>query len=719
MEGSDITKFLNIVIAIQLALWGLVGLNILGFKLFFFQQIIGFIFLIFIPGIIILKILKIHKNDTIQMLLYAIGLSLAFNMILGLIINLLYPFFGIVKPLSIIPMIITWSFVLAIFSLIAYKNDDKFFISTKINYQKLLNPKVLFFVLLPIWTILGAQLVNFYQNSILLLLLLITLSIIPILIILNYISEELYPLAIFSTAISLLFHNSLISMFIVEWADASWEYSAANTSFINSIWNPTTYSQINGMLSITTLGPVFANFCNIGMVWVFKIIYPLIFALVPLVIYYIVRLQTSSKIAFLSSFFFMSVFTFFITSLGLARQQIAMFFLVLLFLALVDNNIKKIQKIILFVIFSFSIVVSHYGLASVFLIMLIVTSLVLTFFSFYNRHYRKQYSLIKPIFIILYIIFLITWYVYIADATIFNSLIRIGTTILSNLNSSFLNPESTAGLDLLIRGPKLIINLIYKLFYLATSFFITIGILQILFKRENNKFNIEYLAFSVSAFGILLAVLIVPYFTAIDTSRLLHIALLFLTPFCVIGAIIFFNKLLAFIKILTKIKWLNKNGKLDVTLVSIFFAIFLLFNSGVIHQISGNPTSFSLNSTGINTPPHFNNQEISGAKWSDNYINESKELRSDLYNAHLFMMITGKFSPLIGNRDIITPILHGDYIYLGSENIIVNIIRLSFPTNIREGNILNFKNISLYNFLLNGNSNKIFDNRESQIYYAP
>lgn len=74
----DIKKCLWLSLAISLAAPGLVGLAALGFDIPILRQIVGFIFLTFVPGVLILRILKIHNIGLIESLLCSVGLSLAF-----------------------------------------------------------------------------------------------------------------------------------------------------------------------------------------------------------------------------------------------------------------------------------------------------------------------------------------------------------------------------------------------------------------------------------------------------------------------------------------------------------------------------------------------------------------------------------------------------------------------------------------------------------------
>ena len=62
------------------------------------------------------------------------------------------------------------------------------------------------------------------------------------------------------------------------------EYDFAHLTFANSSWDPFSYGAYNAMLSISLLPSILANFMQIDVSWVFKIVYPMIFALVPVVL---------------------------------------------------------------------------------------------------------------------------------------------------------------------------------------------------------------------------------------------------------------------------------------------------------------------------------------------------------------------------------------------------------------------------------------------------
>ena len=84
------------------------------------------------------------------------------------------------------------------------------------------------------------------------------------------------------------------------------------------MWNPIFafpsdqgFGRFNAMLSITILPTVYSNMLGMNPTWVYKIIYPLIFALVPVGLYVLWQPYIGKKFSFLASFLFMAMSTFY------------------------------------------------------------------------------------------------------------------------------------------------------------------------------------------------------------------------------------------------------------------------------------------------------------------------------------------------------------------------------------------------------------------------
>ncbi len=719
MNRWQIKKSLTAIAIIQVTLLVLIVLESLNFHIPILRQFIGFIYLTFIPGILILRILKLHYLDNIETILYSVGLSLTTLMFTGFFMNTVYPFFGVSKPLSEFSFIITLSILVFLLCILSYVRDRDFSNPTFINFENLSCPPALFLLLIPFLSIFGTYLFNFYNNNILLLVLLATVAMIVILIGFDIlIPKNLYALTVFVISISLLYHRSLISTYLWGY-DIHIEYYLANLVKINSFWDSGISHNYNAMLSVTMLGPVFSSICNLSIIWVFKIIYPLLFSLVPLGLYRVFQEVTDDKIAFLSSFFFMAVPTFYGSMIQLARQQIAELFLVLLILLMVDKGINKNKRSTLFLIFGFSLVVSHYGISYIYLFSLFSLYPILFLMenqliqdikdSLYRRFSNsKNNSLeernITPRFILLFTIFTITWYMSFSGSSVFYAIIRIIDRIAINLFTQFLNLEATQGLKLILMELASPLHEVNRIFHLLSQFFIVIGVLAPSLNLINVNFGKEYKTFSLINSGFLFAAIAVPYFSiSLQTARLYHITLFFLAPFCVIGGIVIFN----IINGILGNKFGEKNMKDSLKLLSLFFAIFLLFTSGFFYEVTNDiPRSISLDKD--MDFPRFNDKEVRAAKWLSD-VKGSNLIFADFYGVQLINGFDfNQVKPFVAKKEKLSS---GTYIYLRSLNLKGLIVEKNMAFRIYA----ELLDSAFYNQVII-KKNKIYDNGGSEIY---
>jgi uncharacterized membrane protein len=653
--------FLIIILSIQFAMWGAIGMDSLGIQIPILRQLVGSIYLIFIPGVIILRILKLHKLGNIETLLYSAGLSISVMMFAGLFINTIYPSLGIPKPISLKILITTISAFVMVLSILSYIRDKNFSDPSSIDTKDILSPAALFLICIPFLAIYGSYLTNFYQNNILLMFMILVISAMIVSIGFNkFIPQKLYPLTIFMISIALLFHNSLISKYIWGW-DIHLEYYLSNLVITDSLWNPVFPSPVNAMLSIVMVSPIFSYISNMDLTSIFKIIYPLIFSLVPLGLYRVFQKQMDDKIAFFACFFFISISTFYTEMLALARQQIAELFLTLLILLMIDTNMAKMKRSFLLIIFSISLIVSHYGLS--YILMAIITTVWIIFTLFessamhqlmhylYSRSIKLQEKKLKvnpllpeindPIvssrFVFLFIISALTWYTYVSGSAAFSTIIHISDHITSSIYKDFLNPQSVQGLNMVMTKTATPVQYINKIINLLNQVFILAGIFVIL-KYNEIKFEKKYLIFSLVNLFILFASVSVPFFaSSLNMTRIYHITLFFLAPSCVIGGIAAFNLISKNIRF----AWTDKNVGRSLKILSIYFVIFWLYQIGFIYQVAeGSSQSISIGQESIKKygdmqtklsfySSYIPEQDIFSAKWLSKARDPGYKIYSD------------------------------------------------------------------------------------------
>jgi len=641
------------VASIQVAFLGSVLSDEIGINIPLLRIILGLILISYVPGILILRLLKVHNLSILENLIFAVGLSLANLMFLGFIINFLFPFFGITNPLSLLWIGISthieiWFLIMIIYA----KRESDHVIGDKISIDIKFQP-IFLFIFFPILAILGALIENIYgQNSILMLMIILLGILCPLLLFKKNTRGSNFPLAIFSVSIALLLHNSLITNFIWGW-DINHEYYLANLVIQNSYWNSNLYYNTNAMLSIVIIPPIISKLCAISLTWIFKIIVPLWYSLIPVGMFYVFREQLGNKIAFLSSFFIISIFTFYTEMLSLVRQEIASLFLVLIVMLLINRNLTSYNKLFM-IIFGISLIISHYGISYIFLFMIISVFLISKFiktsrisilyevatkgisnsirsarFRFLDKKVslsNKGKSSITLEFIALLFAFAFFWYIYNSGSSTFEAFVGISDHILSSINADLISPAASEGMGIITNSNLPILHEITRLFFFSTIFFTFIGIIHFLIKGCRNL-HLEFALFAIVSFIVCVATVFMPIFSnSFGTTRLYFLTQIFLALFFVIGALKFMDRIsnLRFKKL--KVSRRDQGYRI----LSIFIGILFILNSGLLFEIaSEDPYSISLNKN-IDFP-RFNSWEEVGSNWLHSQNSGNLKIFSDEY----------------------------------------------------------------------------------------
>lgn len=319
--------------------------------------------------------LKIREIGFWEYLVYTIGLSIAFLMFGGLFINYALPLVGIGKPLSLILILISLNAFLLVFWIIAYKRNKEILFEIRLPKLDWLN-KIFFItpVIFPLLSILGAIILNNGGPNYLTMLLLggIAAYVFTIVLFRKKLNENIYPWAILMLSISLLLMYSLRSWHILGW-DINQEYLVFALTNSAKYWSKyASVSAYNSCISITILPTIFASFTKINNEYIYKLIFPILFSIVPLMIYLSTKKFLSEGFAFLTSFFCISQPWFIAQMLALARQEIAFIFLALILLLIFNHELNESIKAFLYIIIGMSIILSHYSTTYVWLATMVI-----------------------------------------------------------------------------------------------------------------------------------------------------------------------------------------------------------------------------------------------------------------------------------------------------------------------------------------------------------
>lgn len=703
----DTKSFLILILSVQLAVWGFVGIEILGLDIPIIREVISFLYLSFVPGILILRLLKIKDLSNSEIILYCIGLSIISLIFIGLLANLIFPLIGIYNPISLIPLVISLSLFVFLLSALCFKyefNMDSDYQSVGYcldsNIFDVLNFKTLFIAFLPIMAIFGVFLMNYNIDNRLNLCLLVIISLLPLFVSQNILPRSYYPFIVLMVSISLLFDKSLITSYICG-SDIFGEYNAANHVLMNNQWLFDTPGVLNGMLSITILAPVYSIIMNLNLMWVFKIIYPLFFSLLPLGIYVYASRQFNETLAFFAAILVAYTSSFYGIMLEAARQQIAEIFLILIVLLMFQNFERK-KKMFLLVIFSLGLIVSHYGISYIFLILLMFSmvflavdikfglltqignisfiSCLMLYFSDKNtfefsHQARDNFSYLY--YFLFFVISLITWYIFIASSTIFNNFVSLFDIIVNSISLE-IDASSIEGLNSIVSQLSTSRELT-KYIYLIIQSLISFGIFFAIFNYKSHRLNKLYLYLSVSFYVLLVASLIVPHSSAsMTTSRVYHTALIFLSPYALLGI---FGLISLIIHCFSKQNF-PKYHSVPYLVASVLFAFLLIFDSGFVCELIKDepPNSYSLNESVI-WPSNFIDQEFIEIRWFCANKDDSRRILLDPYLNPLYGVTVGdsNYTKIDANRDKASI---GSYALLGRVMVVRDkIVRVYFDEN--------------------------------------
>jgi uncharacterized membrane protein len=454
------------------------------------------------------------------------------------------------------------------------------------------------------------------------------------------------------------------------------------------------------MLSITVLPTAYYDILNLSPTWVLKIVYPLILALVPLGLYQLYKSRFGVKVGFFSAFFFASNLIFFTEIAQLARQIIGELFYVLLFLTLFSKSVKGSKKWVLFFVFSFGLVVSHYAMALIFLIFLAVTWSI--------GIIRKSDTRTTASLVILLGILAFAWYIYTSQATTFNDLLGAVNYVRAGA-SDFLNPQSRSSQVLEAVGVSGIgtsWHIAGRYVYYATEGLIIVGFIFSLLKERISFFNEDRNVLVFLNLALLGACIIVPNFSStFNASRFYHVTLFFLAPLCVLGGI-------------SIVKFLSRKKIREDVIVS-FLVLFLLipfflFQTGFVYEIT-NEASYSLPLSSYRFDPLFvanlgviTETEVFSGTWLSKYAVPSGTVYADISSTGIFIYTN---VPVVSSVFSGTPFPSGSYVYLREYNVATETVFMDYGQSVAF-------NLTKTTPSLN-DSDLIYSNGACQVYSIP
>ncbi len=650
----------------------------------FLRDIIPFLFFTIIPGFLVVTILRLNKIEFLIKFLLSVGLSISLLLGLGLFLNILYPI--LLKPLSLIPVLLSLNIIMVILTVSAYNRNMELNTSTIFNFKFKLGDKLLapliFPILFPLIAVLGTYLMNTTLNNILIycLLFLIPVYIVAVAYLKDRIHPYTYPVALFTIGMSLVLMYALTSAHIIG-RDVHQEFYCFQLTLANFHWNIYDYyNPYNVCLSITILPTIYQVLSNMNPEYVFKLLFGLLGSVLPLMVYTVSKKYLNNKFAFFASLLFVFQ-VFFINIVGAVRQEVAVIFFFLAIMVIFDcfgdtkfekSGVKKL----LFLILVSSMVVSHYATSYV-AFALLVPLLLLPFFR--NLYYERKITFVNFDVLLIYFVVIILWFVlyakvqFIAGSDVIQSTVAATATATGAGGGNYAFETSREGtvLSILGIGIKNLPNFIAVVANDLVFITIGIGLLTILGKYRKILINktvnlygqiktldsILVLAGIVSLTLLAMFIILPSVSFFYGSDRLFFQLLIFTAPIFIIGTF----------KIAEILNKVIKKPDLKVILVLVLLIFLFICNTHLQYELTGIPFSPEYDKTGITRGElYIYDGELATASWIGNYRADDINVYSDAVGfTRLFMsnVRTNVVGINFNNKTI------NGYLYMGNANV--------------------------------------------------
>jgi len=644
------------------------------------RQILGFFLITFLPGVLILFIMNINYRDFSRALLLSVGISLIFLLVLGYLLSTSIQGIGSMRPLSLHVLLFSINAILIILIFLLSKKFSNCSLDVSIrlcSYEKGL--LIIPILMLPL-SLIGTRLIDIEKNNLLIvILLIITCTYVPssIFLLKSKLPENsnIYPFIIFLLSLSLVFLTGGRSNHILIGADTGMELFFLKMTSSLEYWKLTGISLLDACLAISILPSIYGTMLNINEEHIFKLLFTFITSLSPLVIYLIANQYFASFQAFLAAFFFMSQRVF-LAGHSTARTNVALFFISIAVLLLINKNFNKPKTRVLFILTLLGIIVSHYSSAYIFFFILLISWILHGAYCFALRFhpisksnhlagFNHEYCgrSISILGVVLFFTMIFIWYSQLTQLPFSIGIDFIQKAILNMKDLLILDSGGTAdllGADLsqkeLAQQIELSITWLTFLLIGMGGFVTTFDLV-----RGKNRAYLPYILLADSSILLLGLVFILPSVTyGYDVQRIFSVPVVILSVSLIFGGTYFSKK--------CSVK------KIEFALMLILM-IYFACTSGMIYQFSGDTRSLLLNSEGsAYNKSYIHDSESFSARWLSEHYVDSFRIYTDSYGLEILvsqsMISPSNIQWHLNENSIRRPDNH--YLFLRSQNVLSN-----------------------------------------------
>lgn len=697
-------RFAALVLTLQAIVLLLIFLD--GYRLvpLYLRGLLTFLFYTYVPGLVLLRVLRMHNLGGVMTTLLSVAASVVIIMFVGFGLNLFYLEMNGPLPFTFPVVTIGQTAMFLLLLGLAFVSDRRYGSEPMLDISLFLTAPAFALYSLPLVAVLATYLLNGWNIAWLQIVLLLVIAAAVLALLLVRVPSQLYPLAVLCIALAVLFHTSLVSRFVVEWADISFEYWSANRTLLNGFWTMSSGERMDSVLSVTILVPVYVLLTGLDLTIVFKVCYPVLLTFIPLGVFSIVQGRLGSRGALLAAFLIISGMVFFTEFLGLARQIVAELLLVAVVALLLHRSAVPVNRTILAWFLALGMVVSHYGVVAVVIPAAFASALLFLLLEWRSVTFGIVAKVAGSAVLLLAPPLL--WYSNVSGSMVLKGIMGHFEQILDG-GSSFELAKDLIPILLFKGGIPLHVWLAAVSAIMVCVLF-SYGIIRVIASRGSlNSGDRAYLAIATPFMAYTFLVFIdTDLFSFISRGRLFHICLLFTAPLVVYGGLCAFRAL-------NKIRPLGTLKKPSLVALGSILIVIFLGNAGVLDQAIRPTTHIELDMD-INDVPRHSDGAFLAANFSVEKGKDASNIFADAHRAYLLDMLGGRYNPLYG-RD--GPSIHQGtniHYFLSSENL-DGMLWLENPDYYRINKNYVPMGVAFSDEMLK--IDKVYSSQESELYY--
>lgn len=325
-------------------------------------------FLLVVPGAVVSALSRTRPTDGAVRLALAVAASLMYVMSIAVAADIALANLGVGEPLARRPLLLLVNATLPVLVLLAARRREPLAVlfGTRLPTasQVLL---ALELALLPVLAAVGAQAVNHGRGSVLATVAMEASGVLLVgfVIIANRLPDWVAPAGLYAVAVSVIYSYALSGDRLYGW-DIQQEYQAFSTTTEANAWFPVVDGDpYRAMLSVTALPTALARLSGMSGVSVFRVVYPLLFAMLPVLVYVVAK-RWLPKIAALAAAGFVIVQLAFSQQIpAITRQEIALVFFGVLVAIAFDDALPVSYRRAVALLAGLALAVTHYSTAYV------------------------------------------------------------------------------------------------------------------------------------------------------------------------------------------------------------------------------------------------------------------------------------------------------------------------------------------------------------------